>query len=106
MADLDIAKLTSESGFRAGAGGRSNRTLRRARRRLGHHSTIFEFNQVAGYRGKEAARQQKIQRDNDKAPRVGLVRLMESVPGAAGSSRSTSPSADDPGVLPGREVET
>jgi DNA replication protein DnaC len=37
--------------------------------RLVHHSTIFELNQVESYRGKEAARQQKIQRDNDKAAR-------------------------------------
>ena len=37
--------------------------------RLVHHSTIFELNQVESYRGKEAARQQKIQRDNDKASR-------------------------------------
>ncbi len=37
--------------------------------RLVHHSTIFELHQVEGYRGKEAARQQKIQRDNDKASR-------------------------------------
>ena len=35
--------------------------------RLVHHSTIFELNQVESYRGKEAARQQKIQRDNEKA---------------------------------------
>jgi len=37
--------------------------------RLVHHSTIFELNQVESYRGKEAARQQKVQRDNDKANR-------------------------------------
>ena len=37
--------------------------------RLVHHSTIFELNKVESYRGKEAARQQKIQRDNDKASR-------------------------------------
>ena len=34
--------------------------------RLVHHSTIFELNKVESYRGKEAARQQKIQRDNQK----------------------------------------
>jgi len=34
--------------------------------RLVHHSTIFELHQVESYRGKEAARQQKIQRDNQK----------------------------------------
>ena len=37
--------------------------------RLVHHSTIFELNKVESYRGKEAARQQKIQRDNDKVNR-------------------------------------
>lgn len=38
--------------------------------RLVHHSTIFELNKVESYRGKHAARQQKIQRDNEKkAPR-------------------------------------
>ena len=37
--------------------------------RLVHHSTIFELNQVESYRSKEAARQQKIQRDNEKASR-------------------------------------
>ena len=37
--------------------------------RLVHHSTIFELHQVESYRGKEAARQQKIQRDHDKAQR-------------------------------------
>ena len=37
--------------------------------RLVHHSTIFELNKVESYRGKTAARQQKIQRDNDKAQR-------------------------------------
>jgi DNA replication protein DnaC len=37
--------------------------------RLVHHSTIFELNKVESYRGKEAARQQKVQRDNDKAQR-------------------------------------
>ena len=37
--------------------------------RLVHHSTIFELHQVESYRGKEAARQQKIQRDNEKASR-------------------------------------
>lgn len=37
--------------------------------RLVHHSTIFELHQVQSYRGKQAARQQKIQRDNDKASR-------------------------------------
>lgn len=35
--------------------------------RLVHHSTIFELNNVQSYRGKAAARQQKIQRENDKA---------------------------------------
>ena len=35
--------------------------------RLVHHSTIFELHKVESYRGKEAARQQKIQRDNEKA---------------------------------------
>ena len=37
--------------------------------RLVHHSTIFELNSVESYRGKAAARQQKLQRDNDKASR-------------------------------------
>ena len=37
--------------------------------RLVHHSTIFELHQVESYRGKQAARQQKTQRDNDKANR-------------------------------------
>ena len=37
--------------------------------RLVHHSTIFELHKVESYRGKEAARQQKIQRDNLKASR-------------------------------------
>src|SRR5258706_13009471 len=37
--------------------------------RLVHHSTIFELHKVESYRGKQAARQQKIQRDNDKAQR-------------------------------------
>jgi len=37
--------------------------------RLVHHSTIFELNKVESYRSKQAARQQKIQRDNDKAHR-------------------------------------
>jgi DNA replication protein DnaC len=37
--------------------------------RLVHHSTIFELNNVESYRGKQAARQQKIQRDNDKRQR-------------------------------------
>jgi DNA replication protein DnaC len=37
--------------------------------RLVHHSTIFELNKVESYRGKEAARQQKIQRDNNKVQR-------------------------------------
>ncbi len=37
--------------------------------RLVHHSTIFELNKVESYRGKQAARQQQIQRDNDKAQR-------------------------------------
>ena len=34
--------------------------------RLVHHWTIFELHQVDSYRGEEAARQQKIRRDNDK----------------------------------------
>ena len=34
-----------------------------------HHSTIFELNNVESFRSKEAARQQKIRRDNDKANR-------------------------------------
>jgi DNA replication protein DnaC len=37
--------------------------------RLVHHSTIFELNNVESYRGKAAARQQKVQRDIDKAER-------------------------------------
>ena len=37
--------------------------------RLVHHSTIFELNKVESYRGKEAARQQKIQRDNNNVNR-------------------------------------
>ena len=37
--------------------------------RLVHHSTIFELHQIESYRGKQAARQQKTQRDNDKASR-------------------------------------
>ena len=37
--------------------------------RLVHHSTIFELNKVESYRGKQASRQQKIQRENDKANR-------------------------------------
>ena len=37
--------------------------------RLVHHSTIFELHQVESYRGKVAAREQKRQRDNDKAQR-------------------------------------
>ena len=37
--------------------------------RLVHHSTIFELNKVESYRGKHAAREQKAQRDNDKAQR-------------------------------------
>jgi len=37
--------------------------------RLVHHSTIFELNNVESYRGKVAAREQKVQRDNDKANR-------------------------------------
>ena len=37
--------------------------------RLVHHSTIFELNKVESYRAKQAARQQKIQRDNEKATR-------------------------------------
>src|ERR1700687_2282849 len=34
--------------------------------RLVHHSTIFELHQVESYRGKEAARRQKMQRDSEK----------------------------------------
>ena len=34
--------------------------------RLVHHSTIFELHKVESYQGKQAARDQKIQRDNDK----------------------------------------
>ena len=37
--------------------------------RLVHHSTIFELNKVESYRSKHAAREQKAQRDNDKAQR-------------------------------------
>lgn len=37
--------------------------------RLVHHSTIFELNKVESYRDKVAAREQKLQRDNDKAQR-------------------------------------
>ena len=37
--------------------------------RLVHHSKIFELHQVESYRGKQAARQQKLQRDNDKTNR-------------------------------------
>ena len=37
--------------------------------RLVHHSTIFELNKVESYRGKQAARQQKVQRDHEKATR-------------------------------------
>ena len=37
--------------------------------RVVHHSTIFELHKVESYRGKQAARQQKIQHDNDKAQR-------------------------------------
>ena len=37
--------------------------------RLVHDSTIFELNNVGSYRGKQAARDQKVQRDNDKANR-------------------------------------
>jgi hypothetical protein len=37
--------------------------------RLVHHSTIFELHKVESYRGKQAARQQKLQRDNDQANR-------------------------------------
>ena len=39
--------------------------------RLVHHSAILELNKVASYRGKAAARQQKIQRDNDKKAQRG-----------------------------------
>ena len=34
--------------------------------RLVHHSTIFELHEVESYRGKQAARDQKVQRDNNK----------------------------------------
>ena len=44
------------------------RMLRRSDR-LVPHSTIFELHQVESYRRKEAARQPKIQRDNEKAQR-------------------------------------
>lgn len=37
--------------------------------RLVHHSTIFELDSVESYRGKQAARQQKSQRENDQASR-------------------------------------
>ena len=37
--------------------------------RLVHHSTIFELNKVESYRGKQAARQQQVQRDHEKATR-------------------------------------
>ena len=37
--------------------------------RLVHHSTIFELHKVESYRGKQAARDQKQQHDNDKAHR-------------------------------------
>ena len=37
--------------------------------RLKHHSMIFELNNVESYRSKEAARQQKIRRNSDKASR-------------------------------------
>ena len=37
--------------------------------RLVHHSTIFELHKVESYRGKVAAREQKLQNDNDKAQR-------------------------------------
>src|SRR5271170_4320622 len=37
--------------------------------RLVHHSTIFELNNVESFRSKEALRQQKQQRDADKASR-------------------------------------
>lgn len=37
--------------------------------RLVHHSTIFELNKVESYRSKQAAKQQKIQRENDKVSR-------------------------------------
>ena len=37
--------------------------------RLVHHSTIFELHKVESYRGKQAARDQKLQRDNEKAYR-------------------------------------
>ena len=37
--------------------------------RLVHHSTIFELNTVESYRGKQAARQQQLQRDHDQANR-------------------------------------
>ena len=37
--------------------------------RLIHHSTIFELHQVESWRSRGAARQQKLQRDNDKQNR-------------------------------------
>ena len=37
--------------------------------RLVHHSTIFELSNVESYRSKEAARQQMVQRENDKTSR-------------------------------------
>lgn len=37
--------------------------------RLVHHSTIFELSNVESYRSKEAARQQKVQRENDRTSR-------------------------------------
>ena len=43
--------------------------------RLVHHSTIFELNKVESYRGKPAARQQKVQRDHDQATRSQRHRL-------------------------------
>jgi DNA replication protein DnaC len=37
--------------------------------RLVHHSTIFELHKVESYRSKVAAREQKLQNDNDRAQR-------------------------------------
>ena len=42
------------------------KTSGKGRRALGVPSSIFELHQVESYRGKEAARRQKMQRDNDK----------------------------------------
>ena len=71
--------------------------------RLVHHSTIFELHKGESYRGKEAARQQKIQRDNDNAQRrrqsskdnpvcshlLGLHQRQESCQQRGGAGRTT-----------------